>query len=247
MPIFDPRERSFPILPTLIISNILPLIGILYYDLTFFSLFYLYWWETVIISFFTFMKMGRAQQRSEPDPNYTVNGKTLTNEQVNSKRYMRTSFAVIRFFMLVFYLIFIVIFVGLVSAAKSDDDILSFGGTLFFIYPWMRISFAAFLITHTLEYWIWVRDEEYKTTSLRALGSPFDSRIVIMHIVIVLGTFLSFYASENLFPGNPKAGSMGYAILFVMMKTGVDMFAYMKNTKRTEVIRALQPRKTNKE
>lgn len=57
MPIFDPRERSGPILPALILANVIPLVGIIYYDVSFFALLYLYWWETVIISIFRWQKM----------------------------------------------------------------------------------------------------------------------------------------------------------------------------------------------
>lgn len=235
MPIFDPRERSIPILPVIIITNIIPLVGIIYYDLTFFALFYLFWWETVIISFYQWMKMGRAKKIADPDPNFTVNGRTLTHEQVNSKRYMRRMYFWVRLLMLIFYLIFIIIFVGVMQSATSDGAI-SFVRAFLFSDPWMKVALLAFIFTHGLEYWVWKRDGEDKNTSLRELGMPFDARIIIMHMVIVLGTFGSLYASEKLFPGNPKAGSIAYAAIFVFLKIIVDVFSYVKNQRRTEVL-----------
>ncbi len=246
MPILDPRERSIPVLPSIIIMNIIPLIGIIYYDLTFFALFYLYWWETVFISFFQWLKMGKAQKITDPDPGYTVNGKMLTHEQVNSKRYMRRSYFWIRSFMLIFYLIFIIVFVGVLSAVNDGEGI-EFLRAIIFADDWMKLAIVAFILTHLLDYFVWVKDEEYKETSLRELGMPFDSRIILMHLVIVLGTFGSMYVSESLFPEHPKAGSIAYASLFVLIKLMIDIWAYTKNSKRSVVLsRLTQSPKLNK-
>ncbi len=235
MPIFDPRERSFPVFPSLILANILPLIGVIYYDVSFFALIYLYWWETVIISIFQFIKMGKAQKKSEPDPNFTINGKPLSYDQVNSKSYMRFSYALIRILMLAFYLLFIVIFVGLLASSK-EDDLLGFARALTFVEPWVFAGFLAFVFTHLVEYIVWMRDEEYKNTSLRELGSVFDARIIVIHVVIVLGTFAAMFAGEKLFPATPNAGSIAYVCLFVLLKVIVDIFAYVRNTRRTTVL-----------
>jgi len=238
MPILDPRERSIPVLPVIIITNIIPLVGIIYYDLTFFALFYLFWWETVIISFYQWLKMGRAKKIAEPDPNFTVNGKTLTHQQVNSKRYMRRMYFWVRVLMLIFYLVFIVVFVGIVQSATTDGAI-SFMRAFLLIDPWMKVALLAFILTHGLEYWVWIRDGDAENTSLRELGMPFDGRIIIMHIVIVLGTFGSMYASESLFPDHPKAGSIAYATVFVLLKIAIDVFSYVRNQRRTDVISSM--------
>jgi hypothetical protein len=235
MPIFDPRERSFPVLPSLILANILPLIGVLYYDVSFFALIYLYWWETVIISVFQFIKMGKAQKKTEPDPGFTINGKALSYEQVNSKRYMRFTYALIRIVMLAFYLLFIVIFVGVLSSSR-ENDFLGFARALMFIEPWVVASFLAFVFTHLVEYIVWMRDEDYKNTSLRELGSIFDARVIVIHVVIVLGTFAAMFAGEKLFPETQNAGSIAYTCLFVLLKVIVDVYAYARNTRRTALI-----------
>jgi hypothetical protein len=65
---------------------------------------------------------------------------------------------------------------------------------------------------------------------------PFDGRIIIIHVVIVLGTFLSIYFSEKLMPGNPKAGNIAFASLFVLLKTIVDVIAYRKLQRRSETM-----------
>lgn len=244
MPVFDPREKGFPVLSAIIFTNLLPLIAVLFYDVSFFALFYLYWWETVIISFFQFVKMGKAQKKSEPDPNFTINGKTLTFDQVNSKRYMRTSYAVIRFLMLLFYLIFIVIFVGVLSAIEEDP--VAFARALMFIEPWVVVSFLSFLLTHLIQYIIWRNNKEYEQTSLRELGAVFDARVIVIHIVIVLGTFAAMFAGDKIIPDTKNAGSIAYVSLFVLLKIGVDIYAMSKNTRRTTVMHQLSNSLTGK-
>ncbi|MBK7440300.1 MAG: hypothetical protein IPL12_21100 [Bacteroidetes bacterium] len=233
----SPRTRSFPIVPVIICINILPLIGVLYFNVSFFALFYLYWWETVIISIFQFVKMGKAELKSEPDPGFTVNGKTLTYQQVNSKIYMRLSYGIIRLLMLGFYLLFIIIFIGILTAIEEDP--IAFANALLFLDPWVLLSFLGFFFTHLAEYVLWIRDKEYKTTSLRDLGNIFDSRVVVIHVVIVLGTFASMFAGEKLFPDVKNIGSIAYMCLFVLLKIGVDVYAYSKNMKRTHAINDL--------
>lgn len=237
MPVYDLREKSFPVLSAIILSNLMPLIAVLFYDVSFFALFYLYWWETVIISVFQFIKMGKAQKLSEPDPNFSINDKTLTYEQVNSKRYMRTSYVVIRFLMLVFYLFFIVIFVGVLSTMKENPT--AFVRALLFTEPWVKVSFAGFFVTHLVEYIFWRSNKEYEQTSLRELGTVFDTRVMVIHIVIVLGTFAAMFAGDKLIPGTQNAGSVAYVCLFVLMKIAMDVYAHNKSTRRLEVIGSL--------
>jgi hypothetical protein len=238
MPIFDPREKGFPVLPTLVLTNLFPLVGVLYSDMSFFALFYLYWWETVIISVFQFIKMGKAELKTEPDPSYEVNDKPLTYEQMNSKRYMRMSYAILRILMLAFYLLFIVVFVGVLSALQEDAG--AFTRALLFIEPWVVISFIAFVVFHFAEYIVWRINKEYKQTSLHDLGTIFDSRIMVIHVVIVLGTFAAMFAGEQLFPEKQNAGSIAYVCMFVLLKIIVDVYSYKKNVRRTEMISNLR-------
>ena len=185
MPVYDSREKSFPVLSAIILSNLMPLIAVLFYDVSFFALFYLYWWETVIISVFQFIKMGKAQKLSEPNPNFSINDKTM----------IKNSRLSTRFLMLVFYLFFIVIFVGVLSTMKENPT--AFVRALLFTEPWVKVSFAGFFVTHLVEYIFWRSNKEYEQTSLRELGTVFDTRVMVIHIVIVLGTFAAMFAGDK--------------------------------------------------
>ncbi|MEZ5014342.1 MAG: DUF6498-containing protein [Chitinophagales bacterium] len=234
MPVIDPRERTLPVLPGILIGNMLPIIGILFYNMTFFAIMYVFWWETVFISVFDFIKMGRAKRESQPDPNYTVNGKPLSHEQANSVVYMRSRYLVFRIFILLFYLIFIIVFVGVMQTMQEDPG--AFGRALLLREPWVLYSLGAYLLVQIVQYWNWIQEGKDKETSLQQLASPFSARLVIMHIVIVLGTFAAMYASDTLFPGSPHAASMGYAVLFVALKTLLDLLAWRNSSKRATIL-----------
>lgn len=238
MPVYDNREPQIPILPFLIVSNIFPLIGVLYYHMSFFMLFYVYWCETCIISIFNLIKMGKASRQDVPDPGLTINGKNLTSQQVNSKKYMRRMYGSTRCFILLFYLLFIVVFVGLMESVRHEDSttLINMADILFFRVRWMQITLGVFILLHAIQYWQWLATREYEETSLRQLGSPFDGRMIVMHIVIVLGTFLSIYASEHLFPNNPHAGQIAFASLFVFLKIMLDIISYNRNNKRSHTL-----------
>lgn len=242
MPIYDPRENNGPVLPALILANIFPLVGILYDEVSFFALFYLYWWETVIISIFRWLKMSWAEKPSEPDPGYTINGKTLSPEHVNNRGKMRRHYFFMRTGIMMFYLVFIIVFVGVVSTMSEDS--VEFARSITFAEPWVFWCFVSYTVLHLIEYITWIRSGTYKETSLVELATPFDGRLITMHVVIVLGTFLAMYTSETLFPNHPRAGSIGYGALFVAIKTGVDIYAYRKNKSRHTVIDAMMPGKS---
>lgn len=241
MPIFDPREIKGPVLPALIMANIFPLVGILYNEISFFALFYLYWWETVIVSIFRWLKMSWAEKPSEPNPNQLVNGRILTYEQVNNRGRMRRQYFFVRTGIMLFYLLFIVVFVGVVSTMNEDTG--GFARAITFAEPWVFWSFIGFTALHLTEYITWIMRKDYKETTLLELSNPFDGRIILMHLVIVLGTFLAMYTSENLFPNHPRAASIGYGALFVAIKTVVDIIAYKKNQPRQQTLDALLGKK----
>jgi len=234
MPIFDPRENKGPFLPALLLANILPLVGILYDEISFFALFYLYWWETVIISIFRWQKMAWAEKPSEPNSALMVNGRLQSADFINNRGKMRRQYFFVRSGIMLFYLIFIIVFVGVLNSAGENAG--EFGRAITFSEPWVFWSFIAFTVLHLTEYITWVRSKAYKETTLSELSTPFDGRLIIMHLVIVLGTFLAMYTSETLFPNHPRAASIGYGVLFVVIKIITELFAYRSNRSRHQVL-----------
>lgn len=235
MPVFDPRERPIPVMPLLVITNLLPLIGIVYYNLSFFAFFYLYWVETVLIGIFRWLKMIKANKHAQPDPNFKINGEPLTYKMVNSRVYMMGMYFFWRSFILIFYLVFIVVFVGFMGSDTATDSI-SVGRAMLFMEPWMQITLLSYFLTQLIDYIQYLAGREYEDTSLVELANVFDARTVVLHVVIVLGVFLSKWVSEDVFPHYPGAGTIAYASLFVVVKTLADIFSYKWQTSRLTTV-----------
>lgn len=96
MPVTDNRGPAFPVLPTLLVMNMFPLIGVLFFEWSFFAIIYLYWWETVILSVFNVFKMKAARKKADAPSNIAINGKPMTLSQTNSKVFLIPTYIGIR-------------------------------------------------------------------------------------------------------------------------------------------------------
>ncbi|MBK6729639.1 MAG: hypothetical protein IPG60_01320 [Bacteroidetes bacterium] len=238
MPVFDEREQPIPMMPLLVVTNIFPLVGILFYDLSFFAFFYLYWTETVLIGIFRWLKMINANKKEEANQNVTINGEPLTFKKVNSRVFMMGMYFFWRSAILMFYLVFIIVFVGLWDTSNTDSYV-SFGRAITFSDSWMQITLLSYILAQLVDYILYIRDKQYQITSLQELANIFDGRTIVLHIVIVLGVFLSQWVSNYVFPDYPKAGTIAFASLFVVIKTIADVFAYKWQTSRQQVITSI--------
>ncbi len=235
MPVFDPREQPVPVVALLMVTNLFPLIGVAFYDLSFFAFFYLYWTETVLIGIFRWLKMIKANKQSQPNPNMTINGKPLSYKNVNSRVFMMGMYFFWRSFIMIFYLVFIIVFVGLWNA-HDDDTRMEFLSAITFSDRWMQITLLSYFLAQLVDFIFYLRDAQYLNTSLQELANIFDARTIVLHVVIVLGVFLSQWVSENLFPQNPRAGTIAFASLFVVVKTITDILAYKLQTSRRQLL-----------
>ncbi|MBK8345634.1 MAG: hypothetical protein IPL12_21530 [Bacteroidetes bacterium] len=60
------------------------------------------------------------------------------------------SYGIIRLLMLGFYLLFIIIFIGILTAIEEDP--IAFANALLLLDPWAVIEFLGFFFTHLAEY-----------------------------------------------------------------------------------------------
>ena len=95
--------------------NLMPIYGVMANHWTMFSVIYLYWLETVILSLFSFIKIVSSKGT-------TPNGINLTGIFTEGEWKWKTGirFLIIRIGMLLFYLLFIFLFVGLLISSKDD-------------------------------------------------------------------------------------------------------------------------------
>ncbi len=194
--------------------NLIPAYGMFFLGWTIFSILYYYWLETYIASLFQTLRIVYA-------------GKTTGNDS-EKKLKIALRYLLVRTAMFFFYLVFIVVFVGLIVEQKEN-----IGGNLRQLFL-LDSSFNLALLGLVLSYGInftfdYLIGKEYKQYSPGELANFFDFRTIIIHIVVVLGGVgYGFFAEKGM---SSRMGQYIYLLFFILLKTGYDVFTYSRINK----------------
>ena len=183
--------------------NFIPLFGVIFFNWSIFALIYSYWLETLGITFFNSIMILTAQNSSEKPPHIK-----------NALFYLALHAGI-----LVFYLFFIVIFIGFMVAEKQEG--IGFASYLAFIDRSFRLTilglFAFQLIRLINNYFL---SGLYKTFKPDGYYMIFNVRSVMIHLVIILGFFAFNYLSKMI---NTRYGIIAFALVFVLIKSLADL------------------------
>jgi hypothetical protein len=185
--------------------NLVPIYGAIFWGWTPFSVVLVYWLESLGIVGTTSVKL----LISKGDGNRTIN------------IWQSLFYAIKHTALLLFYLIFIFVFLGIVleSLTERKSNIVQF---LFFMDPSFRNSMLLFfLIKVGYFYVVYVRQKIYLTTKISELKKAIFPRIITIHLVIILGFFAAF-GMTVLFEQNLV--DVVFAVVFVSIKSIVDFF-----------------------
>jgi hypothetical protein len=188
------------------IMNLVPLLGVIFMDWSVFALIYVFWLETLGISFFNGLKIFFAQGGETSGPHFS---KALT-------------YLVFRAFVLGFYMIFILIFIGVMIGSKQGQGY-EWVQYLVFSEPSFRITVLVFFFAKFFEfiYFYFVKNEREISTPEQH-SSYFDVRLIVIHVVLIGGFFAYDFFSKKL--GN-QMGLVAFAVVFVTVKSLIDYFA----------------------
>lgn len=209
------------LLPVVIISNLMPLYGVINYGWTIFSVVYIYWFELLIITFFQFLKILLAE------------GNTAVSFFVRCLIGIRFLFVRIGIFL--FYLLFIIVFLGLMANMKSEntDGIIQMGEAIFLKSDFFRITVLSFIFYNFLEFLLtYILTGKYKTANANDYSFFLDIRIIVVHIVVVLGTFLYKVVTDKLH-FNQQYAMIACVSLFIVVKIIADMIRQGNTTSFT--------------
>ena len=182
--------------------NLMTLVGVIYFNWSVFALIYLYWLETLGFVFFNAIKILTAQNDLQKAP------------------HIRKAFLYLRFnvFILFFYLIFIIGFIGLTVATRQEG--LHFTSYLYFYDHSFGYTVLCFLLLKLIEFiYYYFMSGAYKSARPDDYISFFNARIIMIHIVIVFGFFAFGYISHEY---NSRYGYIGFAAVFVFVKSVID-------------------------
>jgi hypothetical protein len=171
----------------LILTIVLPVIGILQSNTTVFYIVYLYWWQELIASLLD----GWYYRKKDNT------GTTILSSPLSA-----------RLFLLFIYFVFIVVLFGVMSSWGNTPQ-MRINLLVFLFRDWF---FNINLIGILLNEW-WLRQN---TSVVRHnFDNPFSGRMMVMHIAIIAGGFVTVFAN-NRFPNIVSSDNIWLSVLAAM-------------------------------
>lgn len=188
----------------LVVANLIPLIGVLFFGWSVWNILVIYWLENGIVGLINVLKMSVATgDEVTPGVTFMVNGRPATSA---------TKMGLIPFF-IVHYGIFWFVHGIFVLTLPAFFSLMSDDGMTLDLGP---VVFAALglAISHGLSFW-WnfLHGGEYRRTTAAALMFAPYKRLVALHITIIFGAF------AVMFTGAPAAA----VAVLVAIKTAIDL------------------------
>ncbi len=178
--------------------NLIPFFGVTFLNWSAFALFYAFWLETLSIAFINSIAILFAQAHGWSFHNLT---KSIT-------------FLLVQIGILFFYLIFIIVFLGL--QIDYGDGQYSFISYLILIEPSFRWSVLTLFGLKLVEFiYLYFFKNLFRTSHPSDFYYVFTSRTIVIHIVIVLGFFSYTFLKTYI---NSYAGVLAFTGIFVITK-----------------------------
>jgi hypothetical protein len=216
---FSTRQLFYPSSLILIAANLLPLAGVLFWGWDAFVILVLYWFETAIIGFWTLVRVATASR--EALGGITMTGSTRPPSPIGLALFFVAHAGI---FMGVHFVFLWTLFSGdwasRIHGPREFVEKLIIGTDLWIpllvLFVARGIVFFYSAIRARLQRWLNpqrpVRARPAPPDSIaRAIVGGFYARIIVMHIAILFGGFLSFF------------GSIAPLIILIAIKTAVDL------------------------
>jgi hypothetical protein len=209
----------------LIVSNALPIYGAAIGKLVFFQVIYLYWFESLLLIGFDCIKIATARgAASEGDVLVRLAKEDSRQAEKPLGFGARLSLILrtilVRVALLLFYLIFIVVFVGFQLTDKTHR--VDVAMTMALRNPFFNTAVIIFLINMTVQLLgSFFLNGRYGTTSPNSYASLFDGRTILMHVMIVGSVFIHqfFFAHKRY----EALGEIVYIGIFMLIRTLFDL------------------------
>lgn len=196
----------------LLAINIIPIVGIIFFNWSVFDLFWMFWMETYIISCFDAVRVLTCQE-----------GRSHKGV-VKLNYFPAVRFLAIRTAIFFFYATFIITFVGILPDNNNTIDVVRTVA----MQNWFFVFAVFYMILHqaisiTRDYF---NSGEYLRANVKDFPLFFDARQLFMHIAIVIGAALCLVVFKGPY------GTIMMGIFFCILKS---FFEYMTFFKRKTV------------
>jgi hypothetical protein len=206
----------------LVISNLIPLAGVLWLGWDLMLILALYWAENGIVGVINILKILTAEGRPPENFPVSVNGRPATS---------LTRLGTAGFFCVhygIFWIVhgfFVFTFVpamsgfGVPGISGVDGDGFTFFGPHLVDVPLLLAGVVGLAISHGVSFWTnYLGRGEYRRLSpAEVMAQPYG-RLVILHLTIIVGAFVS------IFLGTP----IGSLLVLVVLKTALDLYFHLR-------------------
>lgn len=193
----------------IIAGNAVVLLGVLLWDWQILDILYIYWFENVLYGLFTVVRMAAA------------------GVFIKGIGFVSLIF-IVPFFIVHYGLFTFVHGVFLMAFSQSGNeavvnfnlfDLLSYGFDTIDGFAWVVAGLCAALLVVFAKHV--ARDYHEKTSPREAMASPYG-RIIILHLTILLGAFITLSLGQNI----------GFMIIFVVLKILYDIALMYRHDKK---------------
>jgi hypothetical protein len=184
----------------IILFNLVPILGVAYYEWRPFDMFWLFWMETLVLSFFNAVRVLYSQGQSE--------GTLQEKQPLVYHTGAALKFLLGRVLIFLFYSLFIIVFIGFVNGPK--DDAVHVVQTIFLgnrLFNWALLLGIAGQAFYLIKFFFMNGQYNYSKPSDYAI--LFDGRQLVIHVAVVLGSVGSAFLFKN-------TASKGYAGIWII-------------------------------
>jgi hypothetical protein len=204
--LFERQNFSSPSVWALIAANIYPVIGVIFLHWQTFPLLLFFWTENMVIGFYTVLKMLTASSE---------------DAKPAAKLFM------IPFFCMhygIFTLVHGIFVIAIFGSGFADSASMEFGDVWQqVIYNGLLWGTLVLMVSHGVSFFQnYIGKNEYRQVALQTLMSQPYGRVVILHVTIIIGGFLSMML------GSPIA-----ALLFlIVLKVTLDITTHLREHRK---------------
>ncbi|MCD4760621.1 DUF6498-containing protein [bacterium] len=194
----------YPSVLVLVVVNLMPLAGILFFTWDIFTVMILYWLESAVIGFFNILKMQKVSQQP----------KELTF----------VPFFIVHYSIFMIGHLFFIVKIFSPNVGNASDMLSAFGLVLSYLGG-LFITLSFLFLSHGVSFiYNFIKKKEYlQITIKKQMAAPYK-RIMIMHLALILGGIA--VASGRL------GGDMGPIIILVILKIFFDLLAHIKEHRK---------------
>ncbi len=222
----------------LVLANAVPLCGVAFFAWRLFDVLALYWVESGIIAIYTLLRMAFCTNMNGP------RGTVLAGSLHETQRGEILASSLTKLFMMPFFCLHFGIFmfvhgVFLVALSAEGSPGLAFESPLGLVSQLLdpagsegfRYAILGLVLSHGLSFFLnYVRNGEYRGAVLQELMMAPYGRILVMHLTLLLGAFLSLAFGEPYY----------LLLILILLKTVADVRAHKREHRRLAAAAAIR-------